>query len=188
MSKFKPFRCGECGDTVKLVAKAGRVSEYRRGVSLPVPDDFEIPTCPTCGEQYFTVALSDALADRQAELLPEWKRTECAALIDHIRKQHQVTLRQIEGACAVTPTYLSHVLAGGKQTSLTLLRLLQAFALRPDELERQLAGTHWAETLRECSRPSRSGRPSVTVGLAVGPRGQGAPKPRGRRVPGRKTA
>lgn len=68
MDSFNPFRCIECGDTVVLVTGPGRVEEYRRGVYLPVPDDFPIPTCPTCGEAYFTVERGRALEAAQHKL------------------------------------------------------------------------------------------------------------------------
>ena len=34
-----------------LTAKSGRTYEYFAGVHLPVPDDFELPTCTRCGEE-----------------------------------------------------------------------------------------------------------------------------------------
>jgi transcriptional regulator with XRE-family HTH domain len=136
--EFKPFRCVECGDQVRLLKKAGRVEEYRRGVPLPIPEDFAIPTCPTCGEEYFTVELSEALAKLQAPLFAEWQRAHCEPLVDRIRKAHEITLRELEEACGVTGTYLSHVLAGRKEASLTLIRLLEAYAAAPKELARQL--------------------------------------------------
>jgi NAD-dependent SIR2 family protein deacetylase len=69
ITKFKPFRCAECGHEVQLVKRAGRTREYRPGLALPVPDTFEIPTCPSCGEEYFTVELGEALAEVQAGYL-----------------------------------------------------------------------------------------------------------------------
>ena len=54
-------RCSECGGAVKLIARSGRTREYRRGVALPIPDDFEIPTCTRCGEEFMTPEISEPL-------------------------------------------------------------------------------------------------------------------------------
>ena len=46
---------------MKLTARSGRVREYRRGVPLPIPDDFEIPTCARCGEEFMIPEVSEPL-------------------------------------------------------------------------------------------------------------------------------
>jgi hypothetical protein len=63
MSKheMKLPRCSECGGPVKLTARIGRTREYRRGVALPIPDDFEIPTCTRCGEEFMIPEVSEPL-------------------------------------------------------------------------------------------------------------------------------
>jgi len=67
--EFKPFRCVECGAMVELKAEPGRTSEYRDGITLPIPDDFAIPTCTNCGERYFDVERGAALEILQSKLL-----------------------------------------------------------------------------------------------------------------------
>jgi transcriptional regulator with XRE-family HTH domain len=152
MSKaFKPFRCTECGDTVRLETGPGRVQEYRRGLELPVPDSFAIPTCPTCGERYFTVERGDALAKAQKPLFAEWQRTHTTPLVEEIQKRHGVTLRHIEAACGVSGTYLSHVLAGRKEASVTLIRLLEAYARVPAEFVRQMKREGWKPGAEQAS-------------------------------------
>lgn len=59
MMKFA--RCVECGGEVKLLAQAGRTREFRRGMELPIPAAFEIPTCSKCGEEYMVPEISDEL-------------------------------------------------------------------------------------------------------------------------------
>jgi transcriptional regulator with XRE-family HTH domain len=143
-ARFAPFRCAECGDMVRLEKGPGRTEEYRRGVLLPVPADFEIPTCPTCGERYLSAERGERLARLQAPMFAEWQRALVAPLVAAIRKENGVTLRQIERACGVSDTYLSHVVAGRKEASLTLIRLLEAFAHAPSEFIRQLNGEPWS--------------------------------------------
>lgn len=57
-------RCSECGSAVKLTARPGRTREYRPGVVLPIPDDFEIPTCVRCGEEFIIPEVSEPLDAR----------------------------------------------------------------------------------------------------------------------------
>jgi transcriptional regulator with XRE-family HTH domain len=153
--EFEPFGCAECGDLVRLVTGPGRVEEYRRGVSLPVPAELAIPTCPSCGERYFDAAARDALTAHQAPLFAAWQREHCGPLIEQIRRRHRgITLRDLEKACGVSPTYLSHVLAGSKDASLTLIRLLEAFANAPAELERHLRPEPGLDAMRWPAPPA----------------------------------
>lgn len=149
------FPCVECGGLVRLETGPGRVEEYRRGVPLPVPAELAIATCSSCGERYFDEEQREALAAYQAPLFAAWQREHCAPLIERIRRRHRgVTLRDLEGACGVSPTYLSHVLAGRKDASLTLIRLLEAFANAPAELERHLRRDPPLDALRGPASPA----------------------------------
>ncbi len=76
MSDFQPFRCAECGAEVGLTSGPGRAAEYRRGMFLPIPDSFAVPTCTSCREMYFTVERSAQLAKLQASLIPPVPGTE----------------------------------------------------------------------------------------------------------------
>jgi len=137
---FTPFRCGLCGALVKTRKAPGRTHEYRRGVPLPVPDDFPMPTCTGCGEEYMSVEQGTALEARQAPAYAAWQMDHLGAVVRRLQSVHHVTLRQIEAACGVTGTYLSHVLAGRKEASSTLVYLLEAYAAAPREFRRRLAG------------------------------------------------
>lgn len=55
------FQCAHCGGDVVESGGEHRTYSVRRGLTLPVPSDFMIPTCRTCHEQYFTVELAERL-------------------------------------------------------------------------------------------------------------------------------
>lgn len=57
------FRCAHCGGEVVESGGENRTYSFRRGMALPIPADFKIPTCGACGEQYFTVALAERLEE-----------------------------------------------------------------------------------------------------------------------------
>lgn len=141
--KFTRFHCGVCNGWVIQKTGAGRLMEYRRGLSLPVPDEYPIATCEGCGEEYFTVEEGEALRKLQAPLYAAWQSAHCGKVVERLRERHGVTLREIEAACGVTGTYLSHVLAGRKEASRTLISLLEAYSLNPSEFERRRAGGSW---------------------------------------------
>lgn len=144
MREFEPFRCSECGHEVHLARGAGRTREYVRGVVLPIPEDFELPTCSSCGELHMIPEFSTRLdALLRARYLRE-QSVHCRELVELLLASHGITQGDVEAACAVTPSYLSHVLAGRKQASITLIRLLEAFVSDGGELERHLAGRGWS--------------------------------------------
>lgn len=58
------FTCMECGGTVKMAAKSGRKRIIRviaRNQEVSIPDDFLIPTCEVCGENYINKQLGEEL-------------------------------------------------------------------------------------------------------------------------------
>lgn len=154
MTKFTQFACGACGERVALKTGPGRAYEIRRGVTLPVPKTFGIPTCTGCGEEYLSVERAERLTQLLEPALGRWQSAHCTEIVDRIRETHGVTLKEIERACGVTPTYLSHVLAGRKVASATLVFLLEAYALAPGEFARRLAGVPWTEAVA-AQAPSR---------------------------------
>lgn len=160
MSGGVMFRCAECGANVREATGPGRRSEYRRGIELPVPDDFAIPTCEECGEEYFTATLAKRLAKRQAPAYEAWLKERAAALIDQLRDQHATTQWHLESACGVTRTYFSHLVRGKRKPSLTLVRLLESFAASPAVLERYLPG----RGAKPASFTAEALRSGVTVG------------------------
>lgn len=146
--------CELCGESVAPATGPGRSFLYRRGLTLPVPDDFAIPTCVGCGELYLSEADHKALARAQQPAFMEWQRQHLSAVLDSIKETHGVRARDIERACGVTTTYLSHLIAGRNEASDTLLRLLEAFDLNPSEFHRCLSGTSWAKAKFAAIQPA----------------------------------
>lgn len=143
MSRKRMFRCVECGGDVVTVTGAGRTSEFKLGIPLPVPADFEIPTCVHCGEMYLTVERGEELTRRQAPAYDAWLKNHSVELIELLRARHTTTLRHLERASGVTRTYFSKLLSGKKTPSLQLVRLLEAFEAAPEEVQRHLDGRAW---------------------------------------------
>jgi hypothetical protein len=63
-------RCSECGGEVRLAIGIGRRREFRQGIVLLIPDDFEIPTCSGCGEQFMIEEISGPLDRILQEYIP----------------------------------------------------------------------------------------------------------------------
>jgi hypothetical protein len=60
MNIFYP-RCLECGGLVRLTKGSGRFREVQKGVYVAIPEDFEIPTCELCGDECWSVEMSQAI-------------------------------------------------------------------------------------------------------------------------------
>lgn len=163
-----PKTCEDCGGPIEAGIGPGRVHEYRRGLDLPIPDEFVIPTCSKCGERYLSEDGYRALAEAQKPAFIEWQKQHLGAVIRSIRERHGVRLRDVERACDVTATYLSHVLGGRNEASQVLINLLEAFALYPAEFQRKLRGTSWEASRLAAMRLPRvqSGYGSERVELA----------------------
>jgi hypothetical protein len=138
-----PKNCEVCGKAVEIKSGPGRTQEYRPGLALPVPDDFPIPTCTGCGEEYVSEQDYRAIHETQKSHFIDWQKGYVRRVVDAIRSANKANLRDIERACGVTGTYLSHVLGGRNEASSTLFHLLEAFALYPAEFQRQRDGGDW---------------------------------------------
>jgi len=157
MTKFKSFGCGECGGRVVETKRAGRMHEYRRGVPLLVPASVAIPTCASCGEQYFSESTYEAL---EVALKPAYL-LHLRAVVQAIRDAHGLSLAQVEQLCGVTKTYLNHVLGGTKDISQQLRYLLEAFSRAPAEVRRRLAGEPWTALSSSGSAATTRVHPAV---------------------------
>lgn len=115
---------------------------YRKGCRLALPEEFEVPTCEACGAEYFDEALSAKAVDTLRQTFLELQAVHVRALVESIQGASGCTLRQIEQACGVTLTYLSHVMKGRNEASDTLLGQLEAFAVYPEEFQRRLERTN----------------------------------------------
>jgi hypothetical protein len=120
---------------------SGRMFTYRRGLQLELPEYFAVPTCDSCGAEFFGESLSRAAMRALQSAYQKLQRRHVELLIQSIQGQLGVTLRDIEEACGVTPTSLNHLLNGRSEAVEPLIGLLEAFALHPQEVNRRLART-----------------------------------------------
>jgi predicted XRE-type DNA-binding protein len=120
--------CDNCDGQIVVKTGPGRVREYLRGVFLVVPDDFGTPACAQCGKSYMAPEFSEPLDESLRQQLTAHVN-QCVGII---QKRDNVTQQQIEDAFGVTRSYLSHLLAGRKEPSATLVKLLEVCALFPE--------------------------------------------------------
>lgn len=173
-----PKICEVCGHTVESRVAAGRVHEYRRGLELPVPDTFAIPTCSSCGEIYLSEQGYEELAAAQKPAFLEWQKAHIAELVRVLQEKHDVRLRDIERACGVTATYLSHLLGGRNEASQVLINLLEAFTLSAEEFDRKLNSVSWDQARQALASapqfhrfPYRPGAAGASLTRAAAPAG-----------------
>ena len=144
--------CTEClNGEVVLKSGGGRLFVYRRGSCYELPADFVVPTCDDCGASFLDDALEQAARELLRPLYLEDQKRHLAYLVATIKAGVSVTNRQLEKACGVTPTYLSHLLNGRKEASEPLLGLLEAYAINPQEVQRRLArrGAHDTTSVKQ---------------------------------------
>jgi hypothetical protein len=133
-------RCHECGGALSMRSAAGLTREMLPGVPMLIPDSIEVLRCSQCDEHFLDAAKSREIDDALEHARREWLRAEAERTIAILREREHVTIGQIEAACGVTPTRLSHAArSADKGPSLALVRLLQAFVVCPWELRRHLA-------------------------------------------------
>lgn len=137
---FKPFRCADCGAFVKMQSAVGEKREFRRGISVDIPPEVEIPKCEGCGEVYLRASDSkrvDAAVRRTylARQVSHYRR-----MLESLQQELNLTLREIEDVCGVTGTYLSQVAGGHRVASTMLTRLVEMFARHPEDLAAYRAG------------------------------------------------
>jgi hypothetical protein len=153
MTTFQPFRCGECGARVEMLPACGEKREFRRGIVMRIPKGTPIPKCSGCGEVYFSPADEERVDAILEKLWLEHQAEEYADHVATLKRRHGVTLREIERACAVTPTYFSHVMKGRRFASATLTRLLEAFVACPSEFLRHTRGRASSEVFLRARTP-----------------------------------
>lgn len=137
------FDCDYCDGKVVMSTGTGRSHDFRTGIVLEIPEEFATAACQSCGRSYLTTEEAEQL-DRLFETkLAE----ECRTLVARIQSQTGLSQKQVELAAGVTPTYLSHVMAGRKQPSATLFGLLECLARHPTEALRRIEHMHWAAPL-----------------------------------------
>lgn len=143
--------CTEClRGQVTPTSGEGRTFTYRRGSTYELPATFQVPTCDACRAMFLDDELREAAREALRPAYQADQRAHLEFLIETIREKAKVTNREIEQACGVTPTYLSHVLKGRKEASEPLIGLLEGFAIYPAEVKRRLGrnGSHDTESVR----------------------------------------
>lgn len=126
-----PLECPECG-TGKIVptARPGRTARYRFLSDLPIPDDFEIPTCEQCGSEWIDGATAEALDAVQEEIYRELLQNSVNTDLQTLTQY--VTLRRLEQFLGLSHGYLSKVRSGARQPGAVLVRCLRLLATDPE--------------------------------------------------------
>lgn len=160
--------CVSCrSGSVTLRRGLGRSFTYRRGFVLEIPEDIEVPTCEHCGAEYIDAALRDVIKARLKDTHDQSQHKHMSFLISVIQERTGASYREIEKACGLTPTYLSHVLSGRREASEQLIALLEAYAVCPSEVGRRLGRVSAHDTksvkLAIAPSPSASGWENVEV-------------------------
>lgn len=159
--------CVECGEkAVEPTAKPGRTTSVD-GFVVELPEDFEIPTCVNCGAEMLDRETARRMDEFAIPVAISMKAEHVRRVVDDIRStDSSIRLQDVERACGVTRSYLSHVQAGRKSASITLIRLLEAYAAAPAELHRHLRGEEW-QARRWTKRNALDGRRNVSVDFRV---------------------
>lgn len=117
--------CGACGGRVLRTQGPGRQHEYRAGLLLPVPDDFWIDTCMTCGERFMTDERALTLEVLQAPHYAQFVQK----LIASVCEKAAVSQRELELAMGHSLHYLKLELV-----PLHAVRFLQVLGRHPEEV------------------------------------------------------
>lgn len=130
MTRKEVHRCTECGNGMILMnAKAGRFSPWRNMPSVPIPSDFEIPSCNNCGAEWLdedtAEALDRVLGVEYRRILRERVRHAIDVLTPHISQ------RRLESLLGISQGYLSRLRSGEKDPSPELVSNLALLARDP---------------------------------------------------------
>ncbi len=143
--KHREIMCAACGGTVRSHRGPGRTMEYVRGApKFPVPEDFDMPRCDTCGDEYVPPETEPELLLHLKRAFLDWQKGHVTQLVQRLQQEHGATKAQVAGVCGVTPSHLSHLMNGSMEdarASVTLLRLLECYASCSSEFRRHLVGS-----------------------------------------------
>lgn len=131
------FHCGMCKDgNVKPTKGTGRHLRYCAFTFIPVPDDFEILTCDSCGETYTSLKTEEDLHKFQTPIYFKYIKARMKNALDFILKAGYDTVT-IEKSLRVARGSVKKWL---KQKEPTIkeaeLRLLEVYAEHPEILEK----------------------------------------------------
>jgi transcriptional regulator with XRE-family HTH domain len=107
---------------------------------MDIPSDFGIPTCVNCGEEMMSAQISSRLDAILQEQYLKRQATQLRTSIQLLKLRHSVTQQEIEDACGVTRSYLSHLMSGKREAGATLMRLIEIFTLFGDTFEHAREG------------------------------------------------
>lgn len=110
MKQKKVWDCTECGGPVFMKGGPGRDYEVRRGVRLAIPDDVESPVCAHCRATSWSDETAELVDAVMVEVYRERQQKEARRIVANLKQTHGVAQSEIEDACRVTRSYLSHVL------------------------------------------------------------------------------
>lgn len=132
-----PLECPECGaGKVVSTARQGRTARYRSLRELPVPDDFEIPTCEQCGSEWIDGATAEAMDEALERVYREELRSSVVEDLQRLSKY--VTQRRPEEFLGLSHGYLSKIRSGVSRPSAVLARCLRLLATDPEHRLREM--------------------------------------------------
>lgn len=140
--------CSDCPGELVWRAVAGRTFLYAPDVEVPVPDDLVVPTCAKCLKVH---AVGGAESFLETALRPGYEaarrdRVNFAVMMLRATVPELQTY-DIAALCGVTEGCLTKVLSGEKVATPMLIRLLEAYCLHPEEVNRHLDDTSLQELL-----------------------------------------
>lgn len=138
--KENPKRCLRCNSvSVRPRKGVGRTRHYRVLAQLPIPDDFEIPTCGRCGSEYSEESIDRKLDQALAAVYLDSLQTLAKASIgklterDPAMKRRFISQRRLELVLGLSQGYLSRLLSGHGKPSAPLVLLLGLLSLSPEQ-------------------------------------------------------
>ena len=120
-------KCPRCrAKAVTPRNRAGRTMRYRNIAALPIPADFQIPTCGRCAAEYLSPATCDRLAPLLLSSYQAALRSAAAKLVPAATVK--LSQRQLEAVLGVSQGYLSRIKSQSGQPSSILVALLHLLA------------------------------------------------------------
>jgi len=116
---------------IEPVAVAGRRAPFRNIPDLEIPATVSIPTCRSCGEEWFDWRATEAVQRALEDAYPKALASKAAAAIEALT-QHS-TQQELERLLGLSAGYLSKI-KSGKEVSSPLVALFLLLADDPERL------------------------------------------------------
>lgn len=140
--------CSDCPGELVWRAVAGRTFLYAPDVKVPVPDDLVVPTCTKCLKVHVAGSAESLLETALRPGYEAARRDRCNFAVEMLKATiPESQTRDIASLCGVTEGCLTKVLSGEKVATPMLIRLLEAYCLHPEEVNRHLDDTSLQELL-----------------------------------------